>query len=59
MASLAARRARPPGPRLFEGPMFLRRTRRNVAELVGWVWLAVEVTGWVRSRLEQPTRRRP
>jgi hypothetical protein len=59
MATLATRGARPSEPRLFGRPVLLRRTRRNVVELVGWVWLLIEVAGWVRSRLEKPTRKRP
>ena len=53
MASLAAQRTRPQGPRLFEGPVLLRRTRKNIVELAGWVWLIVEVNRWVRLRLER------
>jgi hypothetical protein len=59
MASLAARQTRPRGPHLFEGPVFLRRTRNDIVELVGWVWLAVEIAGWLRSRLEKRASRRP
>jgi hypothetical protein len=55
MASLTAQRVRRRGPRLFEGPMLLGRTRRNIAELAGWVWLVVEIVRLVRSRLEKPT----
>lgn len=51
MASLAARRARRPGPRLFDGPMFFVRTRRDVAELIGLVWLGYEVARFFRSRV--------
>lgn len=50
MASLAARRARRPGPRLFEGPMLFARTRREVAELLGLLWLAVAVARLFRSK---------
>jgi hypothetical protein len=50
MASLAARRARRPGPRLFEGPMLFARTRREVAEFVGLLWLAVAVARLFRSK---------
>lgn len=50
MASLAARRARRPGPRLFDGPMLFVRTRRDVAELVALVWLCFEVAHLFRSK---------
>lgn len=50
MASLAERRARRQGPRLFEGPVLFSRTRRDIAELVGLVWLAVEVARHFRSK---------
>jgi hypothetical protein len=50
MASLAARRARRQEPRFFEGPMVFSRTRRDIAELAGLLWLAVEVSRLVRSR---------
>lgn len=36
--------------RLLRGPVLLRRTRRDVAELIGWIWLAVEFARLVRSR---------
>jgi hypothetical protein len=50
MAPLAARRARRPGPRLFDGPMLFVRTRRDLAELVGLVWLGFEVARFFRSK---------
>lgn len=50
MASLAARRARRPGPRLFDGPMLFVRTRRDVAEVVALVWLGFEVAHLFRSK---------
>ena len=53
MAVRAAQRARPPEPRLFEEPLLLRRTRRDLAELVGLVWLALEIVRFVRSRVER------
>jgi hypothetical protein len=53
MAS-TAQRARPQGPRLLEKPMLLVRTRRDIAELIGCVWLAVEIVRLVRSRFEKP-----
>ena len=53
MASVTAQRTRPQGPRLFEEPVLLRRTRKNIVELAGWVWLVIEVTRWVRLRLER------
>ena len=40
-------------PRFFTGPVFLRRTRRSVADLIGAVWLALEVARVARSRLER------
>jgi hypothetical protein len=40
----------PHGPRLFEGPVLLRRTRRNLAELMGLAWLVLEVAQHLRSR---------
>jgi hypothetical protein len=36
--------------------MVLRRTRRDLAELVGLVWLALEIVRLVRSRLEKSGR---
>jgi hypothetical protein len=53
MASLAAPRTRTPGPRLLEGPLLFRRTRKGVVELAGWVWLVVELARWLRLRLER------
>ena len=50
MASLAPQRARPRGSRVFEGPVLLRGTRRNIAELIGWIWLAVELARLIRHR---------
>jgi hypothetical protein len=44
-----------PGPRLFEGPVLLRGTRRNVAELIGLAWLALEIVRLLRSRRESPS----
>lgn len=55
MASLTAQRARPRGTRLFEGPVLFDRTRRDIAELIGCVWLIIEVVRLVRSRFEKPT----
>jgi hypothetical protein len=52
---MRARRAARQGPRLLEGPTLFRRTRRDVADLVGCVWLAVELARFARSRL--PGRR--
>jgi hypothetical protein len=54
MASLAARRARRArrqGPRLFEGPTLFSRTRGDLGELIALVWLAAEVSRFVRSKL--------
>jgi len=53
--ALTAQRARPPGPRLFEGPVLLGRTRRDIAELIGFAWLTIEIVRLVRSRFEKPT----
>lgn len=50
MGSLAAQRSRHQGPRLFEGPLLLRGTRKNIAELIGWIWVAVELIRLVRRR---------
>jgi len=38
----------------FGGPVLLRRTRRDLAELAGLVWLALEVVRLVRARLDKP-----
>jgi hypothetical protein len=46
MASRAYRRRH----RLFEGPMLFSRTRGDIAEVAGLVWLAVEVSRFVRSK---------
>ena len=57
MASLAARRARRPGPRLFDGPMLFVRTRRDVAEIAALVWLGFEVARlfrWKRPGASAP-----
>jgi hypothetical protein len=43
-------RSRPDQTRLLRGPVLLRRTRKDVAELAGWIWLAVEISRLVRSR---------
>jgi hypothetical protein len=43
-------RSRAGETRLFRGPVLLRGTRKDVAELVGWIWLAVEFARLVRSR---------
>lgn len=50
MASVAARHTRHE-PRLFRGPVLFRRSRRAVAEVVGYVWLAVQVARLVRRRV--------
>ncbi|MFL5943350.1 MAG: hypothetical protein ACJ75L_08815 [Gaiellaceae bacterium] len=47
---MASRRARRQGPRLFEGPVLFSRLRSDIAELAGFVWLAVEVGRLVRSK---------
>lgn len=41
--------------RLLRRPVLLRGTRKDVAELVGWIWLTVECAGLVRSRVEEPS----
>ena len=51
-ANTATQRARPREDRVFKGPMLLGRTRRDIAELIGWVWLAIEVARLVRGRLD-------
>jgi hypothetical protein len=43
MLDLSGARAARRGPRLFGEPMLLRRTRKDIAELVAVVWLAVEL----------------
>jgi hypothetical protein len=48
MASRAHRRRQ----RLFEGPMLFSRTRRDIAEVVGLVWLAVEVSRFLSKRMK-------
>ena len=50
MASLAVQRSRHHEPRLFEGPVFFRGTRKNIAELIGWIWVAAELARLVRRR---------
>jgi hypothetical protein len=50
MASLVAQRSRHHGPRLFEGPVLLRGTRKSIAELIGWIWVAIEIVRLVRRR---------
>ncbi len=54
MASLAARRARRQGPHIFDGPLLFARTRRDIAELVGLLWLAVEISRLGRKRMRAP-----
>lgn len=54
MVFLRRRRARARGPRLLKGPTLLGATRRDIAELIGWAWLGVEIVRLVRSRLEPP-----
>jgi hypothetical protein len=51
MASRAYRRRH----RLFEGPTLFSRTRMEIAEVVGLVWLAVEVSRFVRSKRMKAT----
>jgi hypothetical protein len=52
MGLRAARRS-PSEPRLFAGPVVLRRTRKTVADLIGAVWLVLEIARLVRARLER------
>jgi hypothetical protein len=52
MGSLAARRARRQDPHIFDGPVLFVRTRGDIAEIVGFLWLAVEVSRLVRNRLK-------
>ena len=54
MCLRAARRS-PREPRLFTGPVVLRRTRKTVADLIGAVWLVLEIARLVRARLERPS----
>jgi hypothetical protein len=54
MATLDARRSRSSRPGLFEEPLLLRRTRRDMAELIGCIWLAFEFARVVRSRFAHP-----
>jgi hypothetical protein len=39
---------------MFEGPLLFAMTRRDIAELVSLVWLAVEVSRLVRKRVKAP-----
>jgi hypothetical protein len=45
-----ASRARRDRQRLFEGPKLFSGSRRDIAEIVGLVWLAVEISKFVRSK---------
>jgi hypothetical protein len=56
IASKATQRAPPREHRVFKGPVLLGRTRRDIAELIGWVWLAIEVARLVRGRLDERSR---
>ena len=51
--SRATQRARPREHRVVKGPVLLGRTRRDIAELIGWVWLAIEVARLLRDRLDE------
>ena len=53
LSANTTQRARPREDRVFKGPMLLGRTRRDIAELIGWVWLAIEVAHLVRGRLDE------
>ena len=55
MGELGAVQPRPRGPRVFEGPVVLKRTRSNIAELAGLLWLVIEVVRLGRRALQ--TRR--
>ncbi|HEY2742749.1 MAG TPA: hypothetical protein VGI69_11300 [Gaiellaceae bacterium] len=44
-------------PPLFTGPIVLRRTRKTAADLIGAIWLVLEVARLVRARLETPHAR--
>jgi hypothetical protein len=46
MASRARRQRQP----LFEGPKLFSRTRTDIAEFVGLLWLALEISRFVRSK---------
>jgi len=52
---LRAARRSPREPRLFTGPVVLRRTRKTAADLIGAVWLVLEIARLVRARLERPS----
>jgi hypothetical protein len=58
MASLAARRPRHNGPRLFEGFLLFKQARGGIAELVALVWLATEIARLVRERVNAASRGR-
>jgi hypothetical protein len=60
MALLAAQQPRRQQPRLVERPVLFRRTRKTIADFVGFLWLAIVVVRLVRSRHEARSRgRRP
>jgi len=50
MASPTAWRSHSPGPLLFGRPVLLRGTRKNITELIGWIWVAVELSRLLRRR---------
>jgi hypothetical protein len=58
MASFAAHRSRRHGPRLFDGPVLFKRSRRTIVELVALVWLLAKLVPLARSFLESPGRGR-
>jgi hypothetical protein len=58
MASIAAHRSRRHGPRLFEGPVIFKRSRRTIVELVALVWLLAKLAPLARSYFEAPGRGR-
>jgi hypothetical protein len=55
---VVAHRSRRHGPRLFEGPVVFKRSRRKIVELAALVWLLAMVVRLARSFLEAPGRGR-
>ena len=53
IAGRRAQHARPREDRIFKGPPLFGRTRRDIAELIGWTWLAIEVVRFVRVLLDE------
>ena len=53
IAGRAAQRPRRREDRIFSGPVLFGRTRRDIAELIGWAWLAIEIARLVRVLLDE------